>query len=234
VIILAIDCAIVGARVAIVAADRILSQVSFDEPRGQTERLVPMIEAALRSAGIGYADLDRIAVTTGPGSFTGIRVGLATARSIALVTRCPVVGVSTLEALAVAGASGGDRMDLVVAAIDSRRGDLFLQTFAIRGAGDVVVLSDPAVCDAGAAQRIILDHLASGRRSVLVGDGWSTFGSPSDGSPNAGEIGRGPTRPDPAVVARIAAGRDVAGMPAPIYLRPADAIPARPVRPPSP
>ena len=232
-IILAIDCAIIGACVAIVATDKVLAQVSFDEPRGQTERLVPMIEAVLRSAGIGYADVDRIAVTTGPGSFTGIRVGLATARSIALVSGRPVVGVSTLEALAVAGASG-DRADLVVAAIDSRRGDLFLQTFAIQGAGDVVALSDPAVCDAGAAQRIILDHLAHGRRSVLVGDGWSTIAFPWDGSPDDGGFSHRPTRPDPAVIARIAASRAVAGLPSPIYLRPADAIPARPVRPPSP
>jgi tRNA threonylcarbamoyladenosine biosynthesis protein TsaB len=226
VIILALDCAVIGASVAVVADGVPLGREAADGPRGQTERLVPLVEAALAAAGLGYRDVDRIAVTVGPGSFTGIRVGLATARGLALATGCPAVGITTLAAMAAA-VDPADAADVVMAAVDSRRGDLFLQPFAADGTPLA-----PATVASPAASAAALDAMAGGgaparaRRVALVGDGWSLPGAIGSEPARPSVVRTGIVAPDPAVVARLAAGRDPAGPPAPLYLRAADATPA--------
>lgn len=225
-IILALDCAVIGASVAVVADGVPLARTTADGPRGQTERLVPLIEAALAAAGLGHRDVDRIAVTVGPGSFTGIRVGLATARGLALATGRPAIGVTTLAAMAAA-VDPADGADVVLAAVDSRRGDLFLQPFAADG----TPLAPPSVASPATAAAA-LDATAgdgmrgSGRRVALVGDGWLLPGATGPGFPGRPVVRTGIVAPDPAVVARLAAGRDPAGPPGPLYLRAADATPA--------
>ena len=92
--------------------------------RGHAERLMPMIEATLASAGASFDDLTRIAVTTGPGSFTGIRVGVAAARGLALALGIPAVGIGSLDALALPIAMTR-REGTVVAALDAKRGEIF-------------------------------------------------------------------------------------------------------------
>jgi tRNA threonylcarbamoyladenosine biosynthesis protein TsaB len=77
--------------------------------RGQAERLAPMVSEGAREARVAFADIDRIAVTTGPGSFTGVRVGLSFARALALALGKPCLGVSTLEALALEEGEAGLR-----------------------------------------------------------------------------------------------------------------------------
>ncbi|MCB9967300.1 MAG: tRNA (adenosine(37)-N6)-threonylcarbamoyltransferase complex dimerization subunit type 1 TsaB [Geminicoccaceae bacterium] len=99
---------------------------------GQAERLVPMLAAVLADAGWGMEDLEALAVTIGPGSFTGIRTGLAAARGLALVRRLPAWPVTTLAALA-AVADGADGLPLAVV-LDARRGQVFLQRFDSSGA----------------------------------------------------------------------------------------------------
>jgi tRNA threonylcarbamoyladenosine biosynthesis protein TsaB len=81
--------------------------------RGQAERLAPMVREAMESTGADLAALDRVAVTTGPGSFTGVRVGLSFARALALALGKPCIGVSTLEALALQRGEGGLRAGLI-------------------------------------------------------------------------------------------------------------------------
>ena len=93
---------------------------------GQAELLVPMIESALREAGITPADLHAIAVTIGPGSFAGTRIGLAVARGMALVTGARLIGLTTFEAVAAAIPEGNP----CVVAFDARKGQLYLQAFA--------------------------------------------------------------------------------------------------------
>lgn len=81
--------------------------------RGQAERLAPMVREAMQQAGAAFAEIDRVIVTTGPGSFTGVRVGLSFARALALALNKPCIGVSTLEALALEAGEEGLRAALI-------------------------------------------------------------------------------------------------------------------------
>lgn len=103
-LVLAIDTALNACSVAIVRDGEVLARVIEPMARGQAERLAPLVQEVALSAGIAFVDFDRIAVTCGPGAFTGLRVGLAFARGLALALNIPCVGFSTLDALA-AGAS---------------------------------------------------------------------------------------------------------------------------------
>jgi tRNA threonylcarbamoyladenosine biosynthesis protein TsaB len=108
-IVLAIDAALEACSVALVRDGAELASISETMARGQAERLAPMTREAVESAGIAFADIDRIAVTTGPGSFTGVRVGLSFARALALALGRPCVGISTLEARALEAGEAGLR-----------------------------------------------------------------------------------------------------------------------------
>lgn len=127
-VILAIDCSVSGLGVAVLGAGERLSMIREDG-RDQPARLLPSIAAALEAAGVDRRAVSLLAVTIGPGSFTGVRVGLATARGLAVGLGVPLAGVATTTVLlaqatlATGQAPGGDR--LAVAAIDSRLGDWF-------------------------------------------------------------------------------------------------------------
>lgn len=145
--------------------------------RGHAEHLFPMIEAALEEAGAGYSDLTKIAVCTGPGSFTGVRIGVAAARGLALGRGIPVVGVTRFEALA-AEADGP-------------------VTVRLKGRGNTVYLQD-------------------------FGPDGQALGVPETGTGAAMDA-----VPDPAIIARLARDRGAGPLPAPLYLRGADADPPR-------
>ncbi|ANP46241.1 tRNA (adenosine(37)-N6)-threonylcarbamoyltransferase complex dimerization subunit type 1 TsaB [Candidatus Viadribacter manganicus] len=112
-IVLGIDTSLDACSVAIVRDGAVLTHLQEQMTRGQAERLAPMVREAAQRAGVVFADLDRIAVTTGPGSFTGVRVGLSFARALALAVGKPCLGVSTLEALALEDGEDGARAGLV-------------------------------------------------------------------------------------------------------------------------
>lgn len=128
-IVLAIDTAGVDCAVAVYdgAAGRVLGSVSETIGRGHAERLMAMIDEALDKAGLTLSEMTRVAVTVGPGSFTGIRVGVAAARGLALALGVECVGVSTLSVLANLPAPGAPRA--VLAAMNAHRDEVYAQTF---------------------------------------------------------------------------------------------------------
>src|SRR6516164_649368 len=127
--------------------------------RGHQERLAPMAREVMADAGLAFADLDRIGVTVGPGSFTGLRVGVAFAKGLSLALDRPAVGIGTLEALAA------EAIGLVFPAIDARRGQLYLQAFENGRA----LMAPDALTAGDAAARIV--ELSQGASFTLVGSG---------------------------------------------------------------
>ena len=96
---LALDTATAACSVALWRDGAVLARRFEAMLRGQSEALMPMVGAVLAEAGCGFKDLDAIAVTVGPGAFTGLRIGLAAARGMALAAELPLIGVTTLEAV---------------------------------------------------------------------------------------------------------------------------------------
>jgi tRNA threonylcarbamoyladenosine biosynthesis protein TsaB len=130
-LILAIDTALDACAAGVLDSDagKMIAQESLAMKRGHAEALMPLIARVIRGCGIGFADLDRIAVTTGPGSFTGLRVGLSAARGIALAAGKPAVGVTTLTAYAAPIVNDGGEHP-VISAIDARHDHVYLQVVA--------------------------------------------------------------------------------------------------------
>jgi tRNA threonylcarbamoyladenosine biosynthesis protein TsaB len=134
---------------------------------------MPLIAEQLGAAGLGWEDVDRIAVGVGPGTFTGLRIGLATARALARARSLPLVGVSTLESLALGAARAaqtdeGAALDAVLAVIDARRGEVFAGAWT----PDVRALMQPvALAPEALAERIP----ELGKAVLAVGDGAVEF-----------------------------------------------------------
>ncbi|GGE99741.1 tRNA (adenosine(37)-N6)-threonylcarbamoyltransferase complex dimerization subunit type 1 TsaB [Aliidongia dinghuensis] len=148
---LAFDCSGASCSAAVLVDGTIRADRFQAMERGQAEALLPMIEAAMAEAGLDWPDLTAIATTVGPGSFTGVRLGLSAARGLALAAGKPVVALTAFEAV-VAGLtpdalSPGGRP--VAVAIDSRRGPVFAQRFtpALQPAGEPAQLEPDEVAD---------------------------------------------------------------------------------------
>ena len=202
--ILGFDCSGNACSVAILRGAELVAHRHDAMARGHAEALMPMIRSAMQEAGLGFAELDRIAVTVGPGAFTGIRIGLAAARGLALAADRPAIGITAFEALREAVEAGRP----VLAAIDSRRDELFLQEFDATGAP----VGAPVAALPGSVSR-----WAERRDLVVSGDG-ATRAAPL--LPHA-DIRAMPV--DARFVAAIAQRRDpAAGPPRPLYLRGAD------------
>ena len=127
--------------------------VSVIEPmaKGHAERLLPVIAATLQKAGIGYGDLSRIAVTLGPGGFTGLRAGIAAARGIALSTGLPVAGASSLAVMARAAVRHSGTAtpnSALVVAVDARRGEVYLEVFDTSGGASLTAARLATTADA--------------------------------------------------------------------------------------
>ena len=175
--------------------------------RGHQERLAPMVRDLMAATGLGFDAVDRVGVTVGPGSFTGLRVGLAFAKGLALALNRPCVGVGTLAALAESVEGDGP----LATAIDAGRGRLYLQIFDNRAP-----LAEAAILAVDAAIARLAAAFPSGDY-VVAGPGAALF---ADAAASARWAAI--TVPDPRAVARLAASAPVA-TPRPLYLRPPDA-----------
>jgi tRNA threonylcarbamoyladenosine biosynthesis protein TsaB len=180
--------------------------------RAHAERLMPMVAEAMRAAGLGFGDLDRIAVTVGPGSFTGVRIGVAAARGLALATGVPAVGIGTLAVHAEAARGTVGEVPVVVA-IAAGRGEIYAQRFAADGApeGDAQ-LGPPAAALALIDSSVVF--AGSGADALLRIAG------------SANRVANREASPDAAALLRLAArAAPPSAAPRPIYLRPPDAKP---------
>ena len=201
-IVLAIDTCLFACSVAVVDGERVLARRVEPMSRGHQERLAPLVQEAMVEAGLGFDRLDRIGVTVGPGSFTGLRVGLAFAKGLAAALAIPAVGVGSLEALAEPERGN------VVAVLDAKRGQVYLQAFS-----DGVPVSAPDALPIETAAA----RLAEFAPDTLIGTGAALL---ADVRPGVRVVPADVT--DPVAVARLAAGRSPVP-PRPLYLRAPDA-----------
>ncbi|HYG57139.1 MAG TPA: tRNA (adenosine(37)-N6)-threonylcarbamoyltransferase complex dimerization subunit type 1 TsaB [Symbiobacteriaceae bacterium] len=125
--ILALETATSACTVAVMDHGSLLAETVLQVPRAHSTRLMPLIAQAVADSGLAKADLDAIAVGVGPGSFTGLRIGLATAKALAYALGKPCVGVSTLKAMAY---GTGAQIGLVVPMLDAKRGEVFAAVYA--------------------------------------------------------------------------------------------------------
>jgi tRNA threonylcarbamoyladenosine biosynthesis protein TsaB len=219
-LILAIDTALDACAACVLDTDaaKVIARESQAMKRGHAEALMPLIGRVIRQAGIAFTALDRIAVTTGPGSFTGLRVGLSAARGIGLAADKPVVGLSTLTAYA-APVVGQNAAQPVVSAIDARHDQVYFQVVS----GDGGSLMRPRVApveEALGAARFGAVHLV-GNAAKILADRW-----PADALPPF-KVDPQPA-PDIAWLAWLGAAVSPDIAPArPYYLRAPDAKPQK-------
>ncbi len=215
--VLAIDTALGACASAVLDSQRgvVLASESLDMQRGHAEAVMPLIARVMDAARCEFSDLDRIAVTVGPGSFTGLRVGISAARGLALAAGKPAVGLSTLSALAAPHVAA--RSDhAIIAAVDARNDYVYFHVFAPNGA----TIVSPR-----------LDRVRSAVRSVPVGPTVITGSAANLVAthwPSASPAPRVDARdaPDIGWVARLgAAAQDEGTPPKPLYLRSPDARP---------
>jgi tRNA threonylcarbamoyladenosine biosynthesis protein TsaB len=216
-LILAIDTALEACAVAILdtGAGRLRVHEQQAMARGHAEALMPMIDRTMRAAELSFMALDRIAVTVGPGSFTGLRVGISAARGLGLAAEKPVVGVTTLSAYAAPHLT--ESGDPIVSLIDARHDRVYMQVVA----GDGAALVRPRLAAAGEIAAIVPagSPCLVGNAARMVADRW-----PADAAPPASVEQL--AAPDIAWVAWLGAAADPAtARPRPLYLRAVDAQP---------
>ena len=216
--ILAIDTALNACSVAVLEAGESapLAFASVAMEKGHAEALMPILKKLMDGLDGGFPSLARVAVTIGPGSFTGIRVGLSAARAIGLALKVPVIGVSTLSAYAaplIASVVG----EVVAVAIDARHGNVFFQCFAPGGR----TLVSPRVTSLREAARAIgagSIRLAGSAASALAIECWN-MGLKA-------QVADGAASPDIFWVARLGLAADPkSALPNPLYLRAPNATP---------
>jgi tRNA threonylcarbamoyladenosine biosynthesis protein TsaB len=219
-LILAIDTALDACAAAVLdtEAGNLIAQESQAMKRGHAEALMPLIGRVIEASGTAFTNLGRIAVTTGPGSFTGLRVGLSAARGIALAANIPVVGVTTLTAYAAPVVSQNLEPP-VISAIDARHDHVYLQVVGGNGSALVRPCVTP-IAEALGAWRFGAPHIVGNAANILAERWPSHAATPVRVDTQAA--------PDIAWVGWLGAAVSPNTAPArPFYLRAPDAKPAK-------
>ncbi len=164
--ILAFDGTAKAASAAVAEGDRVLACYTIDNGLTQSELLLPMAEDMLKSLKLGFSDIELLATSVGPGSFTGVRIGVSLVKGLAFGRDIPCVAVSTLEALAenLRGLRG-----LIVPCMDARRGQVYSATFLSDGKGLKRLCEDRAISLAALAEEL---RPYEGENIYLSGDGY--------------------------------------------------------------
>ena len=211
-LLLALDSSVASCSAAVLADGDVRARACVAMAHGQAEALVPMVQSVMSDAATTFAELDLIAASRGPGSFTGLRVSLATARGLALAAGVPCLGVTTTEALAE-GARAAGVEGRVLAVLDTRRADVYAQLFdgmTPRGEPTAVAYDD-------------LSAFVGAGPLTVVGDAADRAAERLEAATVLGTI----AQPDAVYVGTVAARRFQPGVvvasPQPLYLRPPQA-----------
>jgi tRNA threonylcarbamoyladenosine biosynthesis protein TsaB len=212
--ILAVDTALGACSAAILDGDKVLAHRLVAMERGHAEALAPMVDEAVRESGLAFSALDRLAVTTGPGTFTGQRVGLAFMRGLRVALKRPLIGVTTLEAMCAAALAEA-KMTYAAAIHDARRGEAYLSIVSASQ-----TLLPPSLILLEEAAEKISASIPDGAAVALCGTAAEIVGANLGAAAHITSI----RQPDALWIARLA--RDAAETthaPHPLYLRAPDA-----------
>lgn len=217
-LILAIDTALEACSAALYDTETGAARAgeSLAIGRGHAEALIPLVERVMNAARVAFGDVDSYAVTVGPGSFTGLRVGLSAARGFGLATNRPVIGISTLATLAAPLFASDDSIP-VAAAIDAHHDNVYLQMI---GPGGRLLVGPRAMAARDAARAVAIGPVRLvGSGAAMIAQNWPNGERPPiEVHPEA--------MPDPVWLARLASVADpTRSEPKPLYLREADAKP---------
>lgn len=211
--VLAADTALGACSVAVLDGGRVLAHRFEAMERGHAEALAPMVEDAMRASGIAFADIDRLAVTTGPGTFTGQRVGLAFMRGLRVALKKPLTGITTLEAMCAAAMEEAGT-DYAAAIHDARRGEAYL---AVTSKADVLIVPEILLLEGAPAR--IAKVIPPGASLAVCGTAAETIAAMLPQT-RATTI----RQPDALWIARLAAvAPEPSEAPHPLYLRAPDA-----------
>lgn len=227
---LALDAAGRSCSAAVWAEGRIRAQRLERMARGQSERLVPLAQAVMAEAGLDFAALEAIAVTLGPGGFTGVRIGLAAAEGLALAWDLPIVGLSNFAVVAAAVPSAERQGRNLLVAIDAKRPELYAAAWDREGREILApALLPPAELAAGLPAEAPL---------LIAGDAAPQAAAALEAAGRTVLVSAAPGEADAAWLARLAAAEPLPAerrLPQPLYLRPPDttqprarALPGRP------
>lgn len=218
-VVLALDSAAGGCSVAVTRDGEPLASAAQAMDRGHAEALMPMVRDVVTAAGVAWPSIDAIAATVGPGSFTGVRIGLAAARGLAIASGAATVPITTLEAIATAAATDIDGSTLLVA-LDSKRRDFYAQWFDRNARPlDPPRVSTKDGLRAAARRRVrggelhVAGDAVPGVIEALGSDGVKLVAVPGTGCPDAVAI---------ALLATDRFQRSGGAPLRPIYLRPPD------------
>jgi tRNA threonylcarbamoyladenosine biosynthesis protein TsaB len=216
--VLAIDTALEACSAAVLDTERggILASESVAMVRGHAEALMPLVARVMHDATLEFAELDRIAVTVGPGSFTGLRVGVSAARGIAVAAGKPAVGLTTLAAYAAPYIAADDETPLL-AAIDARNNQVYMQLFGTGGR----TLTQPRLAPLRDAVRAATSGPARivGSAAAMLAAAWPA----NEPRPAVVDPARAPVIDWVAHLGAAAA--QALALPKPLYLRSPDARP---------
>lgn len=211
--ILAVDTALGACSAAILDNDKLLAHRFVAMERGHAEALAPMVDEVLRESGLAFSALDRLAVTTGPGTFTGQRVGLAFMRGLRVALKRPLIGITTLEAMCAA-AMAESRTPYAAAIHDARRGEAYL---SIVSESETVLPPSLVALDEAAAK---ISALIPANASVALAGTAAEFVAAKMSAARITSI----CQPDALWVARLAlSAPEAKEAPHPLYLRAPDA-----------
>lgn len=207
-IVLGFDTSMARCSAAVWRAGRVVAEREAEIERGHAEILMPMVSAVMADSGLRFSDLARIGVTRGPGSFTGLRIGLAAARGLALGSGAPGFGVTTLEAIAKGAAGDAGGRDIFVV-LDTGRPQVFVQRFGpdLAPRTSITPTTDPAI-------------LLPAGPVVVAGNGAEIIRAKL--GVRCGTAFTGPALPHARDVAALAAARrpHEAGALSPLYIHP--------------